>query len=197
MQLCSALFLLMLLTWKGSESSREVTLSCGADDAITRGPIGAPGKRGFPGEQGIQGLKGDKGNPGENDGWMEAVSRLERKISTLETELRSKDCGYTSLGCWRDCGSRSEDCDIRAIRSLEGTSSILDGNYHSRRNSIEKCASVARERRYPGFAVQNGGQCFSSTSILSKYHRYGTQSNCGRDGEGGPSSNEVYSFNRC
>ncbi|CAK8682056.1 unnamed protein product [Clavelina lepadiformis] len=192
------LFLLMLLTWNGGESSREVTLSCGADDAIERGPIGAPGKRGFPGEQGIQGFKGDKGDPGENDGWLEVVRRLEERISTLEAQVQNKDCsGYTSLGCWRDCGPRSSNCNNRAIPTLEGTTPILDGSYGSRRNAIEKCARVARERGFPGFAIQNGGWCAGSANILSTYHRYGTQSNCGSDGEGGPSSNEVYSFNKC
>ncbi|XP_078670977.1 polycystin-1-like protein 2 isoform X2 [Branchiostoma floridae x Branchiostoma belcheri] len=92
---------------------------------------------------------------------------------------------YTSLGCWRDTSDR-------AIPILEGTDPRLDGSgYQARSNAIKKCYKVALSRGLAVFAVQNGGQCFGSTT-LDTYNKYGASSDCGEDGEGGLWSNHVY-----
>ncbi|XP_019630028.1 PREDICTED: uncharacterized protein LOC109474217 [Branchiostoma belcheri] len=93
--------------------------------------------------------------------------------------------GYTSLGCWRDS-------DTRAIPILEGTDSLLDGDYQSRHHAIQKCYQVALSRGFPMFSVQDGGQCFGSADGLNTYNRYGPTTTCAEDGEGGAWGNEVY-----
>ncbi|XP_078658812.1 uncharacterized protein LOC144904091 [Branchiostoma floridae x Branchiostoma belcheri] len=92
---------------------------------------------------------------------------------------------YTSLGCWRDSGSR-------AMAYLEGTNSLLDGGYQSRHHAIQKCYLAALSRDFTVFGVQNGGQCFGSANGINTYNRYGPTTTCAADGEGGPWGNEVY-----
>eukprot|EP00058_Branchiostoma_floridae_P007074 XP_002592562.1 hypothetical protein BRAFLDRAFT_68884 [Branchiostoma floridae] len=94
--------------------------------------------------------------------------------------------GYTSLGCWAD------DISDRAIPTLEGTDSRLDGHYSSRENPIEKCYQVALSRGFPVFAVQNGGWCAGSADGLNTYYKYGASPACAADGGGGDLANEVY-----
>ena len=42
------------------------------------------------------------------------------------------------------------------------------------------------------FAIQDGGQCFSSETAHQTYDKYGTSTECLPDGEGGPMANQVY-----
>ena len=44
------------------------------------------------------------------------------------------------------------------------------------------------------FAVQHGGQCFSSATAPQTYDKFGRSSACTADGEGGPFANQVYAF---
>ena len=85
---------------------------------------------------------------------------------------------YETVGCYKDTSNR-------AIQILEGTDRILDGSYVSRRNPIAKCAVVAMRRGYSVFAVQNGGQCFGSTTAPLTFNQYGESTACRSDGEGG------------
>jgi len=78
------------------------------------------------------------------------------------------------VGCYRDTASR-------AIPTLEGLSSILDGFYTKRVDPIAKCAVAALSWGYNMFAVQNGGQCFARKSTA-----------CWNGGVGGPWANQVY-----
>jgi len=93
--------------------------------------------------------------------------------------------GYVSIGCYKDTGSR-------AIAILEGKDSILDGSYPHRVNPIAKCAVAAMRRGYNMFAVQNGGQCFSSFTAHWTFNKYGKSTACRNGGEGGLWANEVY-----
>ena len=93
--------------------------------------------------------------------------------------------GYTTIGCFKDHGSR-------AIPSLEGQDSILDGSYQARQNSIEKCYNAAKKRGFDIFAVQNGGWCASSATAGKTFNKYGTSTACKSDGKGGPWANQVY-----
>ena len=93
--------------------------------------------------------------------------------------------GYKAVGCFRDTSNR-------AIMTLEGTDSILDGNYWTRRDPIAKCAVAAMRKGYNMFAVQNGGWCASSANAHDTYSKYGPSTACAGDGEGGPWANQVY-----
>ena len=95
--------------------------------------------------------------------------------------------GYIRVGCFGDTSDR-------AIPTLEGTDSRLDGSYTARTDAIEKCAEVTDSLGYNMFAVQNGGQCFSSSTAATTFGKYGVSSACKADGEGGPWANEVYMF---
>ena len=74
---------------------------------------------------------------------------------------------------------------------LEKTSSILNGNYKIRLDPIQKCFDVAWSLGYKVFAMQDGGQCFGSTST-NEYKRHGVSDDCLDDGKGGPLANAVY-----
>jgi len=95
---------------------------------------------------------------------------------------------YTSQGCWKD--------EIkRALPLLEGTSHHLEIHYKRRENKVTKCALAALEKGASTFAVQDGGQCFGSTS--ESYRKYGESALCEADGSGGPMANSVYKFDNC
>jgi len=94
---------------------------------------------------------------------------------------------YESIGCFGDTSTR-------AIATLEGTDSRLNGAYRSRENAITKCAEVAYQRRFDVFALQHGGWCASSTDAADTYDMYGPSTACEDDGKGGPWANEVYAF---
>ena len=93
--------------------------------------------------------------------------------------------GYDEVGCYKDTGSR-------AIPTLEGKDSILDGSYSSRTNPIAKCAVAAMRAGYSMFAVQDGGWCASSATASQTYYKYGKSTACKDDGEGGPWASQVY-----
>ena len=92
---------------------------------------------------------------------------------------------YVTIGCFQDQGSR-------AISTLEGIDSILDGSYPYRADAINKCYQAAKERGFHMFAVQAGGWCASSASAAQTFDKYGKSSACGVDGKGGGWSNQVY-----
>jgi len=93
--------------------------------------------------------------------------------------------GYVSIGCYKDTASR-------AIPMLEGKDSILDGPSSSRTNPIAKCAVAAMKRGYHMFAVQLGGQCFSSATAPLTFNKYGKSTSCWPGGKGGFWANDVY-----
>ena len=93
---------------------------------------------------------------------------------------------YTSLGCWADQGND------RAIPTIEGKNSLLDGAYQSREDAIRKCSEAAKSFGYDVFGVQHGGWCASSATAKSTYKKHGQSTTCLSDGKGGPSANDVY-----
>ena len=95
--------------------------------------------------------------------------------------------GYKSLGCWRDDPER-------IVPSLENTSPLLQNGYRVRDDSVKKCAKVAKEQGFTGFAVENGGQCFGGLALLNRYTMYGRSRDCAKDGRGGDYAMEVYRF---
>merc|ERR1711881_708005 len=90
----------------------------------------------------------------------------------------------TALGCWKD--------DIpRALPSLEGKSTILSEHYTVRENPIQKCELAAAAKGFTTFAVQDGGQCFSSADAKTKVKTHGSSTACS-SGKGGPMANSAY-----
>ena len=108
-----------------------------------------------------------------------------KSIYTIYLSCSFAEPHYTNLGCWRDTSNR-------AIPTLEGIASNLDGKYWTRQNALEKCYQAAKQRGHEVFAVQNGGWCASSPIALNTYKKYGTTNTCKPDGEGGPWGNQVY-----
>ena len=97
----------------------------------------------------------------------------------------SCSAGYETVGCYKDTSNR-------AIQTLEGKDSILDGSYTSRTNPITKCAVAAMRAGYSMFAVQDGGWCAASATAPRTFDKYGKSTACMADGEGGPWANNIY-----
>ncbi|XP_068703649.1 uncharacterized protein [Montipora foliosa] len=106
-------------------------------------------------------------------------------MTCVTIPVTSFQCGYETIGCFKDTSNR-------AIQTLEGKDSILDGSYGTRKSPIAKCALAAMQRGYKIFAVQNGGECFSSATADETFDVHGGTAACGFDGEGGPWANQVY-----
>ena len=96
---------------------------------------------------------------------------------------------YTSIGCFAD-----KKRPARAIGSLEGTSTLLDGKYVKRENATAKCAELAHSLNFTIFAVARGGECLGDGQSNDTFGMHGPSDNCGADGEGGrrPAAMEVY-----
>jgi len=76
---------------------------------------------------------------------------------------------------------------------LEGKDHLLDGNYTTRKNAIEKCLLVGRGRGYPIVGIEDGGMCVGSPT-LKDFNKYGISRDCKSDGKGGPWATEVHAF---
>ena len=88
---------------------------------------------------------------------------------------------YQTLGCWVGGG----------LYPLEGWHTSLVGNYKYRKDALEKCYHAALEYGYTIFGLQNGGYCVASGSGERTYKMKGASTKCMRDGEGGPSADQV------
>ncbi|PFX16802.1 52 kDa repressor of the inhibitor of the protein kinase, partial [Stylophora pistillata] len=93
---------------------------------------------------------------------------------------------YESIGCFKD------NTTSPAIETLEGKCDILDGNYSTRNDSIDKCFRAAEKRGFHVFAVQDGGRCQASASAIKTFHKYGHYQQCPPHGRGGKQINHVY-----
>ena len=74
---------------------------------------------------------------------------------------------------------------------MEGTHTILVDNFLRRKNAVDKCAQVTKDRGWKVFAIQDGGWCASSANAHHTYNKYGTAENCVA-GKGGMFANDVY-----
>jgi len=113
--------------------------------------------------------------------------RFANHVYKITSELIKRELKFESLGCWKDFF-------LRAIDTLEGEEEapLLDGDYQDRKDAILKCAAAADQLGYKVFALQNGGECYSSADAGSTYKAHGVSKDCRLDGEGGPWSNHVY-----
>ena len=94
---------------------------------------------------------------------------------------RPGQASYYWEGCYND-------------RSTRAINKFL-GNFNRRKNPVKVCAMKALSRRYKVFALENGGECYSSLSALKTYNRYGPTNRC-RSGTGGLWAMDVYKFGR-
>ena len=104
---------------------------------------------------------------------------------TLKLYLIASD-RYESIGCFKD------DKTSPAIETLEGKDDILDGNYTTRNDSIDKCFRAAEKQGFHIFAVQDGGRCQASASAIKTFHKYNQSKRCPSGGKGGQQINHVY-----
>nr|XP_039248870.1 uncharacterized protein LOC120326615 [Styela clava] len=129
-----------------------------------------------------------KGGPWANavyalNGW-EPVSEI---ITTPPPAVVKEQMTMVDLGCWKDTR-------IRSIPSVDKYLIEKYGAYESRKNAVEKCAQYAKSKGYTVFAVQNGGNCRTSSRAEDTFDKYGPSSSCGANGNGGSWSNQVYQF---
>ena len=84
----------------------------------------------------------------------------------------------------------------RALPTLEGNANVKDiltGHYKRRDDAINKCMKAAKKLNFNVFAIQDGGQCFSSANAKVAGLKYGKSPNCDKkSGKGGPMANAVY-----
>ena len=106
-------------------------------------------------------------------------------INRLALDFTASGSLYETIGCFQDAVNR-------AIPTLEGFDSILDGSYENRQDAINKCYQAAKKRNFHVFAVQNGGWCASSFFAAHTFDRYGNSSACRDDRKGGDLANQVY-----
>lgn len=76
---------------------------------------------------------------------------------------------------------------------LEGEDHLLDGNYSSREDAIQKCLLVGRGRGYDVVGIQDGGMCVGSPT-LKGFSKYGISRNCRSDEKGGPWASELHAL---
>ena len=101
---------------------------------------------------------------------------------------------YESVGCF-------EDSSPRAIESVDGKShhnfpspSLLNNDYKTRQQTIQKCAVFAMLQGYKMFGIQDGGMCVTSPTAHKTYNKYGESQDCKNGGKGGLLANQVYRF---
>lgn len=99
---------------------------------------------------------------------------------------------YQHMGCFRDTPYwwRPEE---RAVKSVEGMYDRVTGDWKTRKDPIGKCADTAKDLGFKFFAIQNGGQCFTSADADKTYNKFGVTDKC-KSGVGGPMVSDVYSL---
>jgi len=102
------------------------------------------------------------------------------------TALTSRTEQGIPRGCYKDL-------PVRAMEILEGKDHLLDGNYTTRKDAIQKCLLVGRGRGYQVVGIQDGGMCVGSPT-LKDFNKYGISHDCKTDGKGGPWAYEVHAL---
>lgn len=79
---------------------------------------------------------------------------------------------FSDVGCFLDKW-------IRSIPTLEGNHGLLmDSDYKSRSDPLQKCAEAALDKNLKVFGLQNGGQCFAGVNGENRYNIYGPSDLC-------------------
>jgi len=92
---------------------------------------------------------------------------------------------YKHKGCYVDNG----------FRSIPNATDIGydNTNYQKKVDAINECGNFAKAKGYKGFAVQDGGQCFTSEDAHLLYSKYGATTTC-VNGKGGGYANDYYEW---
>ena len=102
------------------------------------------------------------------------LTLLSFNITNISTNhlLLHRHLVFTDVGCFLDKW-------IRAIPTLEGNHALLmDSDYKTRSDPLQKCAEAALDKGLHMFALQNGGQCFGGKTGDLRYNIYGPSSQC-------------------
>ena len=79
---------------------------------------------------------------------------------------------FSDVGCFLDKW-------IRAVPTLEGNHPLLmDSDYKSRSDPLQKCAEAALDKGFQVFGLQNGGQCFAGVNGETTFDMYGPSNQC-------------------
>ena len=101
---------------------------------------------------------------------------------------------YESVGCFKDSSARAiESVDGKYFRDFPSPS-LLDNDYKTRHQVVQKCAVFAKLQGYKMFGIQDGGMCVTSARAHETYNKYGESQDCKSDGKGGPWASQVYRF---
>ena len=87
------------------------------------------------------------------------------------------ESSFTSLGCWKD----------KTARAIDGFEGKL---------GIQGCFERANALGNVVFAVQHGGQCFTTATASLTYNKYGSSNGCSDAGTGGTWCQEVYKIGK-
>ena len=73
---------------------------------------------------------------------------------------------------------------------------ILNDGWEKRNNGIAKCAKIANNKGYPGFAIYNNGMCLMASNLLNNgvFNKYGVTDLCPINGLGNDISMNIYAF---
>ena len=87
------------------------------------------------------------------------------------------DLPFVSLDCWKD----------EEARAIDGDEGFL---------GIEGCFERAKTLGNDVFAVQSGGECFTTATAGQTYNQYGPSNGCSKAGTGGTWCQEVYKIGK-
>lgn len=92
---------------------------------------------------------------------------------------------YNRIGCYADT-------DVRAIPDAS-ESGYDNKDYQAKSDAINMCANFAKSKGFKGFAIQDGGQCMTSSDAHLTYSKYGPSATCA-NGKGAGWANEYYQW---
>merc|ERR1712055_50665 len=106
--------------------------------------------------------------------WVK-LKMLLKTVLLLSVAAAISATEYNNLGCWK---SRKP----QQVKKLEGTDKRVRGNWRRRKDAINKCYEVAKDRGYELFAVGNKGKCWAGNG--ETYKKYGKPRSCPKNGKG-------------
>ncbi|XP_077973745.1 uncharacterized protein LOC120347843 [Styela clava] len=92
---------------------------------------------------------------------------------------------WHTLGCW---------VDFNTDRAISPMDFNFGDVYDTGVDAIKNCAKYAFDQGYSVFAMQNGGECWTSANAETSYKKHGPSTHCQSDGLGGVLANQVYRF---
>ncbi|ETO22512.1 hypothetical protein RFI_14689 [Reticulomyxa filosa] len=111
--------------------------------------------------------------------------------------FQTAEIALQDLGCY-DMSTLTSSLTGYDFKNFEGLHYLLQDNYTTRASAVSKCAQVAYENDYPGFALINNGACilskaFKNVTLMKSGLTIQNQSFCS-NGQGTDKSYSVYQF---